>query len=483
MKFHHRLLTLLILSCSMIANVQAMDETRLGTHAGGAIPKLIVASKGDFPTLVAQLKTTGIPELDALWNSRVEIVRGVSWPKNQDMIDASCMADGQNECRMISKFSGDHGDRPVVLMPGFTGYRKMYLEQIHDLLEAGYGPIYISDFAGTGDSFKEELQAGQREPTVAEFDAKLPQVALNVGYALDKKIKSIVGAAQLPVTKQVITRLPIGIGYIRDFKTYNKDVDLIMNQAVRDNPNSRILVTALSMSGLSLVLAMIDQGTNPTWITHVDRVVLESPMIRVKATGLEAVSASVALTGEKLIGSTEVVGAEKSIPEFVDKALGHYNPANLISHSKYRLTLTDSLRVWNGHETTGATLGWVFTELNHQYSTGAFDNGTDRLNDHEDALRNVLARNHIVLIDVSSEADGVGDTHATKMFLNDIKGQSEIHLCLFQTSRHVIDQESERYRQPYMTLLLDQLNPAKSIVRGIYGTAPQNEPLHCQTLQ
>jgi alpha-beta hydrolase superfamily lysophospholipase len=474
------------LTLAAATNAYALPEASMNTHGDGAIPKQIEAAKGNLVALQEQLAKTGVPQLDALWASRKDFHQ-ITLPDATTRVLSGLCGPTDVNCRVLSVFHGPSNSRPVVLMPGFTGYRKMYLEQIYDLLNEGFGPIYISDFTGTGDSYKPELKVGQSEPTIAQFDNLPLNKAQGVGALLDQKIMSVVGHDIFADTKQMITQLPIGIGYIKDFKTYNKDVDFIMNQAVLENPKAHnIMIHTLSMSGLCLMLALIDQDSNPTWITHVGRIVTESPMIRVKATGLGGISDFIATFGAIGIGPTQVVGAQKAIPEFGDKALGNYNADNLISHSKPRLTLTDGMRVWNGHETTGATLGWVSTELRYQYALNLFDVGLDPLipepdplNNHMEALQDVLAKNHIVYIDVSSMQDPVVDTSATQDFLNHLKGKSEIHFCTLEDSRHVIDQESDLYRVPYMQLLLDQ---QKNHVSDTYGTAPQNQIMECVNL-
>jgi hypothetical protein len=53
----------------------------------------------------------------------------------------------------------------------------------------------------------------------------------------------------------------------------------------------------------------------------------------------------------------------------------------------------------------------------------------------------------------------------------------DLHMCTFATSRHVMDQESDRYRESYMALVIDQLN---HVVRKTYGAEPRNEVLNCR---
>ncbi len=448
----------------------AMPEEKLNTHNSTIIPNLILQKNGKLDEVKAQLSQVGVPELDDLWNTRRDIVDGVC-------------DDKQNNCRAISVFPGKNSDHPVVMLPGFTAYRKLYLEQIYDLIQSGYGPIYISDFTGTGDSYKPELKPGQHLPTINEYMASLKP---DMEPELHQKIVSIVGEKDADQMRKAIGELPIGRGYIRKFSDYTNDIDLLMNIAVKENPTNKIMLTSLSMSGLNLALALATQGKHPVWISSVDRIVLESPMIRIRATDkvipkVGMLSDLVTLVGGDLFGSSTIVVKRGAVLQFVDKALGNFNPDNTVSHSPIRISLTDGVRVWNGHETGGGTFGWAYEELTHQYALDPLDIlplVTISLNQRVPQIAKALKDNNITLITVASEADPLVDTSATKSFVQDLAeaGVTQSSLCLFQTAKHQIDIETDKYREPFMSLLYDQKDHQ---IKSSYGLAPRNELLEC----
>jgi hypothetical protein len=447
----------------------AMPEETLNSRANGAIVKMIQSTNGNLAAVQSYFSKTQVPELDQLWDSRKDI-------------PADACKTPRPHCRVLSVFRGQSSDHPIVLMPGFTGYRKMYLEQIYDLLKAGYGPVYVSDFAGTGDSYKPELTTGSPELTVSQMLNNYKKVI----PAFNAEVTKDAGAPIAAVVSYVISQLHIGVGYIPDFNDYQKDADYIMSQAVLENPNHKIVVTSLSMTGLVVAQAIANQDKHPTWITHVDRFVFESPMLRVLASdklgrGLGAGPQGLAQLGD-LFAAQKLVTPDKGLPEFVDKATGAYNPNNSISHSPNRLGLSDSLRVWNGHETAGATLGWGYQELSHQYNLGPLDSNhlfDHPLNHHIDQIAHALRVNHIAVVSVGSLSDGLVDTSATIKFMADLADEDafDLHMCTVATSRHVMDQESDRYRESYMALVIDQLN---HVVRKTYGAEPRNEVLNCR---
>jgi alpha-beta hydrolase superfamily lysophospholipase len=484
-KFFTVLLLGMVFEISTAPLVQAMPEEKLGTHANGAITKAILASHGDISLIRSQLSTTGIPELDALWTSA------------QTVPADACGIVKRPNCRVLSVFHGRVSDRPIVLLPGFTGYRKMYIEQVYDLLEGGYGPVYVSDFIGTGDSYIPELGAAQKKITIQNIlfgngplDLKSPKVAT----LFSNQVSKIVGSRNLPEFLKVLYQEPIGRGYIDDFNEYEKDIDFAMKTAIAENPQQKIIMTSLSASGLSVMLALAHQDQKPTWITHLDRIILESPMIRVRGTDnllgfpvFGFVTEILAAIAQGFPGKVKLAAPEKSLPEFVNKALGNWDPTNVITHSKNRVTLTDSMRVWNGHETAGVTYAWGFQELKHQYSKGPLDNWAfvaDPLNYKSRAIADALKRNHVTLITVSSDTDGLVDPEATRGMMSLISsfGAKNAYLCRYKTAHHVIDQESDKYREPYLALLFDmkeRRNQTNQAPHPTYGVAPRNELLRC----
>lgn len=453
----------------------AISESLLGTHKGGVIPKLIVSTKGDISAGKAAFSSHGISALDNLWDSREDVVTGACDQK-------------QNDCRVFSIFRGSENKHPIVLLPGFTNFRRMFIEQVYDLMQAGYGPIYAPDFTGTGESYKPELKAGEATPNIEKF------LQENASDELTQKFNDAIlkgAAAENPaLIRDVVLKLPVGIGYIENYNDYEKDIELVMDRAIAENPNTPIVITSLSASGLSVFLALAHQAKKPTWIKHVDRILLESPMVRVTSTdhffpGFGMLTQILTMIGKGVSGAIKVVDAKASIPEYVGKALGYFNPDNVITHSENRLTLIDSIRVWNGHETAGATFGWAWEELRHQYSRQPFDTvpfAADPLNFKSAAITKALNENNVKLVVVASEADVIVDTSSTRLFLRDLvrAGTKDLTLCTFQTAKHVIDQESDKYRDPFMQVVYDLKN---RVTKPSYGLAPENEVLPCAKVE
>jgi hypothetical protein len=242
------------------------------------------------------------------------------------------------------------------------------------------------------------------------------------------------------------------------------------------------------MSALSLMLSLADQNQNPTWIKNTDKIILQSPMLRVKSSNLASIGISGILQvfARLFSESTRLVSYFNISGEFVTKALAGFDEKNGITHSKNRITLTDSLRVWNGAETGGATFKWIFEEMKYQYARGALDivpNVTEPLNDKTAVIAQTLESNKVDLFFVGSMGDGIVDTDASLMFLKDLKNSAKdlnITTCIFMTARHVIDQESDKYRDSYIDLLVD-LKRSKN-TRAIYQPTAEHEALKCYTV-
>jgi alpha-beta hydrolase superfamily lysophospholipase len=454
---------LLLGSLVGLSSAFALPEASLGTHQTPAILEAI-ATISNIDDLRAELSKTGVPVLDSLWDSRVDMTAGTC-----DKVT--------NNCRVISLFRGKTTDKPVVLLPGFTGYRKMYLEQIYDLMEAGYGPIYISDFSGTGDSFKQELAPGESQRLAAKYAQHVPGGDLVLKNKVDSVLKGTLAPEKIPAVLEALRNIPVGLGYITNFDLYVSDVNVIMNTVVRDNPGTKVMIVSLSMSGLSLPEAIAAQSDAPTWIKSVGRIVLESPMINVKATGQFLVMKG--LRAAATATPTETAGQAQQLEPYVIRALGIYDPSNAISHSPTRLSMTDAVRAWSGHDTFGATFSWAAEEAEHQYT---YDSMTLTLNPKTlnrklPKIVNALKSNGVALTIVCSEADAVVDTMTTKVFSAALaKGGLSNNLCLFKTANHVIDQETDKYRVPYMELLVDQKD---AVVKPAYGDPALHEVLNC----
>jgi pimeloyl-ACP methyl ester carboxylesterase len=453
-----------------LSNAWAMPEAKLQTRANGEILQAI-KNGNDYLALKDKFSKTDIPELDQLWDSREDFKIGECTPQ-------------ANDCRILSVFKGDVSNKPLVLLPGFTAYRKMYIEQIYDLLKKGYGPIYISDFRGTGDSFRTDIKAGLPLKNVKDvLKEEVPSE-----FVFDSKLNSKYGKEEAKIISPILKQIQFGRGYVENFLDYNKDVHSTIEFAVNNSGIPKVTVTSLSMSALSLMLSLADQNQNPTWIKNTDKIILQSPMLRVKSSNLASIGISGILQvfARLFSESTRLVSYFNISGEFVTKALAGFDEKNGITHSKNRITLTDSLRVWNGAETGGATFKWIFEEMKYQYARGALDivpNVTEPLNDKTAVIAQTLESNKVDLFFVGSMGDGIVDTDASLMFLKDLKNSAKdlnITTCIFMTARHVIDQESDKYRDSYIDLLVD-LKRSKN-TRAIYQPTAEHEALKCYTV-
>ena len=470
----------------------ALPESKFGTHLAPTVPDLIRQTNGDMNLLKAKLIQTGVPELDSLWSSREDVF----WDSHSAATSSTCDK-SKEKCRVLSIFRLPKTDpqsstattnRPVVILPGYTGYRIAFVEYAYDLLTHGYGPIYVPDFVDAGESYKVELAPGQSEPLVKDFvtsGAVSPKGVQN----MKDHLASLVPASELSLFTRVISQLPVGLGHIDHFDRYFADVDWTMNKAVSDNPEQKILVTSLSMSGLVLTRILAEQDLKPTWIAHIDRIVLESPVTRIQATdhffkhggaALEVAAAAANLIyGPKSLGSPDTC-----MIEFIDKALGNFNPKNVITHSPERISFTDGLRTWAGYETVGSTSSWGLQELTHQYAFAPVDTlplFSNALNKRVPGIARVLNKFKVPLTLVMTEGDGIVDISATLALSKDLsdEGLQDFHLCKFKTARHQIDIETDKYRDPFMSLLFDQ---KENLVKPVYGQEPQNELLNCELL-
>ena len=450
----------------------ALPEGALGTHNETVIPE-ILRSNANLEFLKQRFEKSEVPPLDDLWNQRVDYVEG------------ECSSN-KNRCRILSVFKGTASEHPVVILPGFTNYRRMYIEQAYDLIQKGYGPIYVSDFVGTGDSYKTELKPGQSEPLMRQV--RKTQSKKNQ-KTLVSHIESITANGSASLVEDVVDSLPVGLGQITHFDIYFQDVDFVMNKAVADNPDKPLLVTGLSLAGLVLLRVLPEQEKHPTWIEHVGHIVLESPGVR--SLGADSgfrrggsVVELVAAFDILAFGSNSLVTPGKALTQFADKVLGHFNPENPVTHSARRCTLVDGMRAWAGHETVGATTAWGIQDLTHQYSLGPVDTlplVSNSLNSKVAAIVRVLNTYQIPLSTVYSEADILADPSATSRFLRDLKkaGLKSSRECIFKTAKHQIDIESDFYRDSYIDLLSDLLSSEPSLV---FGTSPGHEILNCQKL-
>jgi alpha-beta hydrolase superfamily lysophospholipase len=467
--------------------------------------KVILDNQNNLPRVKNRLSQFDVSELDSLWfNARHIGCRDQSKKSN---------------CRAMTIYKNPNGknDNPMVILPGFAGYRKNFVEDADDMLRMGYGPIYTIDFQGTGDSYKQYLEPNQNLKTVG--DARLPgqpwvfMATSRINHTFENMLlkNSPAGMSQDQLSQDqllqighVISVQPLLPGDVNVFEDYNADVNAVMALAVSENPDQKISVFAISAGGLSLMSAMSGLAVDSTddfappekkWVNRVRQIILESPMMRIKA-----VPGTMSLVGDvvQVAGhARDYADLDGGLEAFFRKALGHWDPNNQISHSPGRLGLNDNVQVWSGHGSAGATFGWVTEVLRKQVQLrGALDGA--HLPTHQAAadkpkkmvdLETVLMRNQIPIVALISRADPVVDPEATQEFMAQLHtkdGQTNdlLRVCWFETAFHQPDLESDRYRDSFLQVLSD-LAPAQPEgvmaipERKVYGADRNHEPLRC----
>jgi len=433
----------------------ALPEARLDTHS----PEQVMAVLGD-PALSdeevrARLSRTGVPELDRLWDERQDV----------QALGREC----EGACGVVSRFEGHQRQHPLVILTGFTGYRKMYLEAIYDLITAGYGPIYALDFRGQGEAIGDS-------PAIRRFVARQGRKARRAFQA---------GLNQVPAAgpaRDRLLALPVGVGHIESHNDYIPDVNFIMGLAAFENPGKKIVVHAHSSGGLALMLALGQRAADAPWIAQTSRVFLETALLRNKQTdqvipGFAPLTEVLGIVAPLITGARKAVYADRALPEFLRKALGAYDPANnTISHSPNRIRMSDGIRVWSGYETVGATWGWARATINAHYDSINPDWKVKEFNKSLGNMQKNLASNNVGIVAVTTDVDAFAVSDATTEILRRLAGAGvEAHECRYSDSRHGLHQEIDLYRDPFMALWADQI---EGLVRPSYG----NGVLPCQQI-
>ncbi len=451
----------LVLGLLLSSSAFAITEERLNTRTQDKVIPLL--STLSYSELRETLGKTDVPELDNLWNSRV------------DYRSEGCDTK-QSACQIVSRFEGKNSNRPFVLLPGFTGYRRLNVEQAYDLIEEGFGPIYILDFQGYGETIANSLP-------ISDFVEKHGK---KVKKALDSKLSEETFRNER--LQENLKQLPVGIAHISDVTKHVDDVNFVMEIAVRENSAKKIAINAHSTASLYLMLAMGQRIENADWIKNVSRITMESPYLRGMGTDTLipipygfTIAETLLIALKPINGAKNPVYADRSIPEFVVKATGSFKEGNTISHSPERMSLTDNLRVWSGFETAGADWSWVKAASDAHFDI-LFPNGKFKtLNKRMKTISKNLIENNIQLISVATDADNIANPQGTYLFLKTLrqKGSAKIFDCRFKTASHGLYVESDKYRDPFMEVVTD----AKTgIVRPVYGNDEAHEALNCATL-
>ncbi len=441
--------------------LQAMPEGKLNTRTQDKVIPLI--SSSSYNELRVALGKTDVPELDALWESRHDY-RSVGCDKKE------------SPCQIVSRFEGKSSDRPLVLLPGFTGYRRLNVEQAYDLIEAGFGPIYILDFQGYGETISNSRP-------LAEFSQKYGK---KVSKALaDKFAEDSYRSVSL---QENIKQLPIGIAHINNINEHVEDVNFVMKIAESENRGKKLVINAHSTGSMYLMLAMGQKIKDAQWIRSVSRITMESPFLRAMSTDKMIpvpysfpITETLVLALKPIFGAKTPAYANRSVPEFVIKATGGFKEGNSISHSPNRMSLTDNLRTWSGFETAGADWSWVKSSIDTHFDLLLPGAKFKTLNKRMKNIHNNIAENNIQLISVATDADTIANPVGTHLFMKKLRslGKAQIFDCRFKTAGHGIYVESDKYRDPFMEVVTDARS---GVVKSVYGNDPQHEALNCAAL-
>lgn len=452
--------TFIAFSVLISLNAFALPEDRLGTRTKDKILPLLQSKS--YEELRESLAKTDVPELDDLWNSRM------------DYRSAGC--DNKGACQIVSRFEGRSSARPLVLLPGFTGYRRLNVEMAYDLIQAGFGPVYILDFQGYGETIGNSIPLGDFVVKHGKKIKKALDTKLSEQDLRDQKLQ------------ENLRKLPIGIAHIDDIMDHVDDVNFVMEIAAKENTGKKIVINAHSTGSLYLMLALGQKPADAKWMSAVSRITLESPFLRGMGTDKMIpipysfpVTETLVLALKPILGAKSPVYADRSVPEFVVKATGSFTPGNSISHSPNRMSITDNLRVWSGFETAGADWSWVKSSIDTHFDLLLPNSRFKKLNRKMKGIHKNLVANDIQLISVATDADTIANPAGTYLFLKKLRslGKAKIFDCRFKTASHGLYVESDKYRDPFMEVITDAIT---GDVRPVYGSEQVNELLNCATL-
>jgi alpha-beta hydrolase superfamily lysophospholipase len=452
---------ILVLGFFLSSAIFAMPEESLNTRSQDKVIPLLESLS--YSELKKELSKTDVPELDTLWDSR------------KDYRSAGCETK-KSACQIVSRFEGKNSDRPLVLLPGFTGYRRLNVEMAYDLIQEGFGPVYILDFQGYGETI------ANSEP-LADF---VVTHGKKVAQALDTRLAE--ESFRNNHLQENLKQLPVGIAHIDDILEHVNDVNFVMDIASKENPSRKIVINAHSTGSMYLMLSLGQKSEKARWIKNVSRITLESPFLRGMGTDKMIpvpysfpITETLVLALKPIMGPRSPVYATRSIPEFVMKATGTFTPGNSISHSPNRMSLTDNLRTWSGFETAGADWSWVKSSIDTHFDLLLPNAKFKKLNQRMKMIHKNLAENNIQLISVATDADTIANPKGTHLFLKKLRslGKAQIFDCSFKTASHGLYVESDKYRDPFMEVIIDGKS---GDVKAVYGNDEEHEALNCASL-
>lgn len=444
-------------------NVAALPEVMLGTHTEQIVVPMLKDPTISYQDVKKILSKTGVPVLDQLWDERI------------DYRSQGC-SNKKSPCKIVSKFSGIIQDKPLVLLPGFTGYRKMVLETAYDLMLEGYGPVYVLDFQGYGEAVQ----------NTTELKKFIQDNGKKVKNSFAKRLQRE-NLEDEEVLKK-LNALPVSLAHIDNISEYVEDINFVMKIVTKENPQKKVVINAHSTGALYLMLAISQPTHEAKWIPKLSRIILESPFLRsgssdktIPVPGSFVLTETILPILAKIKGTKNSVYADRSIPEFVTKATGSFDQNNTISHSPYRMSMTDNLRVWNGYETAGATWGWAKASVAAHFDILMPKAKFKTLNRRMKAIHQNLTDYKIGLVTVMANKDGIANPKGTKLFMRRLSslGKADLSLCVSQNARHGFYVESDMYRNPFLQIIVDQL---KKEVKANYGEAGASELITCSKM-
>ena len=451
----------LVLGLLLSSSAFAIPEERLNTRTQDKVIPLL--QNLSYEQLREQLGKTDIPELDTLWESRVDY--------RSHGCDTKTSA-----CQIVSRFEGKSSDRPLVLLPGFTGYRRLNVEMAYDLIQNGFGPVYILDFQGYGETIANSRPLG-------EFAEKYGK---KVKKALEGKFEEEVFRNEQ--LKETLKKLPVGIAHIGDIAEHIGDVNFVMEIAKKENSGKKLVINAHSTGAMYLMLAMGQNAKEAKWMSSVSRITMESPFLRgmgsdkmIPVPYSFPITETLILALKPIFGAKSPVYATRSVPEFVVKASGSFTPGNSISHSPNRMSMTDNLRVWSGFETAGASWAWLKSSVDTHFDLLLPNARFKKLNKRMKAIHHNIAVNNIQLISIATDADTIANPAGTYLFLKKLRslGKASIYDCRLKTAGHGLYVESDKYRDPFMEVITDGISGG---VKQIYGNDQAHEAINCASL-
>lgn len=426
----------------------AMSEEQLNLRTPDKIQEIFTRNNFVFQAIRAEMQRSGITELDVLWDHR------------KDFKTVQCNhANNQQGCLWASRFDGPSNRHPIAILPGFTEYRKQYLEMIYDLLGQGYGPIYALDFQNHGQSFQSQLKPGRHLPNLKAWAAsQSASEQESFRQDLQKILSPLNETSKANQVLSVVEQLPVGLGHVDSMNDFANNLHWFFPEIEKDLKSQgiqeKLTVIAHSAGSMSFLRALANP--HEQWSQDLQRVIFMVPMLSIHLNfGGQAIPNEVAealLTVKEPLGPKDLAFGAGNLPSFLDRALGHFTPGNVLTHSGIRKTFSDTLRTWDGFDTVGATQSWALEELRGEFRPGEIL-PLHGLNQQLPDIQDKIDRHQIAVDLIAAGNDAVAQTNVTEAYgdaLSEGNRHRKIRFCNVIGANHVIHQEIDRYRTPML---------------------------------